>query len=166
MLAEPTSLVLITPVFDFHQSSSWGGWCDSSSMVLVVGSYLRVLWWRGLSMGSSTIGDSNFPITIALVGWFGFSFDLFDSTYPNSLFISQQRAFQCWCGSTCEMVRSTLLMGCQRSQQFLTSLFLVNAWTVAKGLYWRCNVSNMDVSGGSCLRGCSQWGGSRQSWAD
>ena len=40
-------------------------------------------------MGSSTIGDPNFPITFALVGWSGFSLDSFDSTYPDSLLISQ-----------------------------------------------------------------------------
>ena len=39
-------------------------------------------------MGPLMIGDPNFPITIALVGWSGFSFDSFDSTYPDSLFIS------------------------------------------------------------------------------
>ena len=29
-----------------------------------------------------------FPLTFALAGWFGFLFDLFDSTYPDSLLIS------------------------------------------------------------------------------
>ena len=40
-------------------------------------------------MGSSTTGHLNFPITFTLVGGFGFVFDLFDSTYRNSLLVFQ-----------------------------------------------------------------------------
>ena len=58
-------------------------------------------------MGPSTIGGSNFPITIALVGWSGFSFDLFDSTYPDSLFISHDCVCACACALSCPNIEAT-----------------------------------------------------------
>ena len=109
MLALPISLVLFTLVFAFHSSSLLRGRCDTSNTVLVlcyvVGVCLRVLWWRGSSVGSSTIGHLNFPITFTLVEGYGFLFDLFDSTHPYSPLVFQailNRTLGCRIGKSTE----------------------------------------------------------------
>ena len=78
-------------------------------------------------MGSSTIGDSNFPIAIALVGWFGFSFDSFDSTCPDSPLVSHTTIHVCL-GDTKVTMIVNLVVRTAKTRS-------IPSWTVAPAVF-------------------------------